>query len=184
MICLLASSLGPSGGGVGKGIGSMKITFIPLTPSHMYLPCQWVTHFCPRTHSLLVQNQGQVHGVAYLSPNSLACKCTHLTWFLASTGADPIIFYGRGGGPNFGLEWTVCGKLLLPHIPFHQSQLHIIGRVVAIIVDQLRKQRQPLVSQSVNAGRHWRGKYCFARRGEQITGGYSKTITLLNIPGI
>ena len=97
-------------------------------------------------------------------------------------------FLWGGGGPNYGLEWTVlglfCGKLLLPHIPSHQSQLHIIGRVVAKIVDQLKKQRQPLVSQSVNAGRHWRGKYCFARRGEQITGGYSKTITLLNIPGI
>lgn len=49
MIRLLASSPGPSGGGVGKGMGSMKITFIPLTPSHMYLPCQWVTHLCPRT---------------------------------------------------------------------------------------------------------------------------------------
>ena len=33
-----------------------------------------------------------------------------------------------------------------------------IGRVVAIIVDQMRKQRRPLVSQSVNAGRHLRGK--------------------------
>ena len=85
-----------------------------------------------------------------------------------------------GGGPNFGSEWTVlglfCSKLLLPHIPSHQSQLHIIGRVVAVIVDQLKKQRQPLVSQSVNAGRHWRRKNCLVRRGEQIIGGYSKTI--------
>ena len=40
MICLLASSLGPSGGRVGKGLDSMKITFIPLTPPHTYLPCQ------------------------------------------------------------------------------------------------------------------------------------------------
>ena len=48
----------------------------------------------------------------------------------------------------------------------------VIGRVVAIIVaiifDQLRKQRRPRVSQSVNTGRRWRGKYCFASRGEQI----------------
>ena len=33
-----------------------------------------------------------------------------------------------------------------------------IGRVVAIIVGQIRKQRRPRVSQSVNAGRHLRGK--------------------------
>ena len=48
----------------------------------------------------------------------------------------------------------------------------VIGRVVAIIVaiifDQLRKQRRPRVSQSVNTGRRWRGKYCFASRGDQI----------------
>ena len=25
---------------------------------------------------------------------------------------------------------------------------------------------------SVNTGCHWRGKYCFASRGEHITGGY------------
>lgn len=112
MICLLASSLGPSGGGVGKGIGSMKITFIPLTPSHMYLPCQWVTHFCPRTHSLLVLNQGQVHAVAYLSPNSLGCKCTHLTWFHASTGADPRIFYGGGGGSKLWFRMDCFGTFL------------------------------------------------------------------------
>ena len=62
----------------------------------------------------------------------------------------------------------------------------VIGRVVAIIVDQLpaEKQRQPRVSQSVIAGRRWRGKYCFASRGEQIIGGYPKTITFLNILGI
>ena len=55
----------------------------------------------------------------------------------------------------------------------------------AIIVDQLKKQRRPRVrvSQSVNAGRQWRGKYCFASRGEQIIGGYQKTITFLNILG-
>ena len=41
------------------------------------------------------------------------------------TGVDPGIFYQ--GDPNFGSERTVelyCGKLLLPHTPSHQSQLH------------------------------------------------------------
>ena len=45
-------------------------------------------------------------------------------------------------------------------------------------------QRQSCVSQSVNVGCHWHRKYCFASRGKQILGGYPKTITLLNIPGI
>ena len=44
-------------------------------------------------------------------------------------------------------------------------------------------QRRPRVSQSVNAGRPYRGKYCSASRGEQIIGGYPKAITFLNIPG-
>ena len=38
-------------------------------------------------------------------------------------------------------------------------------------------QRRPRVSQSVNASRRWRGKDCFASRGEQIIGGHSQTIT-------
>ena len=29
-------------------------------------------------------------------------------------------------------------------------------------------QRRPRVSQPLNAGRHWRRKYCFASRSEQI----------------
>ena len=45
-------------------------------------------------------------------------------------------------------------------------------------------QRQPRVSKSVNAGHRSHGKYCFASRGQQITGAYPKTITFLNIPGI
>ena len=56
----------------------------------------------------------------------------------------------RGGGPNFGSEGTV-----------------------ELFCDQLRKQRRPLVSQRVNAGRRWCGEYCFANRGEQIIGGYT-----------
>ena len=47
----------------------------------------------------------------------------------AIAGADPGIFYGgrEGGGQTLvqkGLLNFFCGKLLLPHTPFHQSQLH------------------------------------------------------------
>ena len=51
-------------------------------------------------------------------------------------------------------------------------------------VENYFSQRRPYVSQSVNAGRRWRGKYCFASRGKQIIGGCPKTITFFNIPGI
>ena len=52
--------------------------------------------------------------------------------------ADPGIFdWGRG--PSFGLE-----------------------RTVELFVANYFSRRQPRVSQSVNAGRRWRGKYCFA----------------------
>ena len=30
----------------------------------------------------------------------------------------------------------------------------------------------------MNTGRHWRGKYFFASRGEQIIGGHQKTIKI------
>ena len=76
----------------------------------------------------------------------------------------PGIFYWGEGGPNFGSERTVelfCGKLLLLHTPSHQSRLRVIipcpcARKGCIIVDQLKKQRRPRVSQSVNAGPRWR----------------------------
>ena len=65
--------------------------------------------------------------------------------------ADPGIFdWGGGGSPKFGSEGTV-----------------------GLFCDQLRKQRRPLLSQRVNAGRRWCGEYCFANRGEQIIGGYT-----------
>ena len=78
---------------------------------------------------------------------------------------------------------------------FHHPRLHVIipwpltvylncTPKVCIIVDQLRKLRRPRVSQSVNAGHRWRGKYCFASRGEQIIGEYPKRNTFLNTPGI
>ena len=68
---------------------------------------------------------------------------------------------GGGGDPNFGSERTVelfCGKLLLPHTPHtlsHLSRLHVIIP-------------WPLAV------------YCFASRGEQIIGGYPKTIKFFN----
>ena len=81
-----------------------------------------------------------------------------------------------------------CGKLLLPYTPSHHSWLHVVNtpwlvavylnstRKGCIIVNQLRKQRRPLVSQSVNAGHRWGGKYYFASRGEQIRGGTHKQL--------
>jgi len=83
-----------------------------------------------------------------------------------------------------------CGKLLLPYTPFHHSWLHVVNtpwplavylnstRKGCIIIDQLRKQRRPRVSQSVNAGHRWGGKYYFASRGEQIRGGTQKQLPL------
>ena len=58
------------------------------------------------------------------------------------------------------------------------------NRKGCINVDQLGKQRRPCVSQSVNAGRRWRGKYCFASRGEQIIGGYQKQLHILISPEV
>ena len=40
---------------------------------------------------------------------------------------------------------------------------------------QMTFNRDNHVSWSVNPGRHWHWKYCFASRGEQIIGGYPKT---------
>ena len=72
-------------------------------------------------------------------------------------------------------------------MPSHQPRLHVIipwplnvylnsTPKGCMIVDRLRKQRRPRVSQSVNARRRWRRKYCFASRGEQIIGEYQKEI--------
>ena len=58
------------------------------------------------------------------------------------------------------------------------------GRIQEFLIGVHFSQRQPRVSQSVNIGRRLRGKYCFASRGEQIIGGYPKTITFLDIPRI
>ena len=79
------------------------------------------------------------------------------------SGAAPGIFdWGWGGGVQ-----TLVQKGLLN-----------------FFVANYFSQRRPRVSRSVNADRRWRGKYCFASRGEQIIGGYPKTISFLNIPGI
>ena len=74
----------------------------------------------------------------------------------------PVIVLPRGGSRNFWLGGvqTLVQKVLLN-----------------VFVSNYFSQRTPHVSQSVNAGRRWRGRDCFASRGEQFIGGYSKTIT-------
>ena len=70
---------------------------------------------------------------------------------------------GTGADPGiFDLGFPKCGS----------------ERTVELFCGKLR------VAQSVNARRRWRGKYCFASRGEHIIEGYPKTIIFLNIPGI
>ena len=74
-------------------------------------------------------------------------------------GADPGIFY-------WGVQTLVPKGLLNFFVASYFSR------------------RRLRVAQSVIASCRWRGKYCFACRGEQIIGGYPKTITFFNIPGI
>ena len=83
---------------------------------------------------------------------------------------DPGIFDGGGGGGGGG-----GGE---------GAQTLVQKEQLNFFVENYFSQRRPRVSQSVNAGRRWRGKYCFASKGEQIIGGYPKTINFLNIPGI
>ena len=96
--------------------------------------------------------------------NWFTCTRQHKTWLAPNSvwhlcrGGSRNFLLGRGeGGPNFGSERTVkrfCGKLLSPHTPSHQS---------------LRRRLR--VFQSVKSSSRWRGKYCLASRGEQITDG-------------
>jgi len=98
----------------------------------------------------------RLHGKTAIKPANQ--EPTHLPWWrpflillqhVDHARADPGIF--DWGDPNFGSERTVelfCGKLL----PTGTTTF----------------------SQSVNADRHWRGKYCFASGGEQIIGGYTQ----------
>ena len=65
-----------------------------------------------------------------------------------------------------------------------EVQTSVQKGLLNFFVENFFSQRRPGVSQCVKAGRRFRGKYCFASRGEQIIGGYPKTITFLNIPGI
>ena len=70
--------------------------------------------------------------------------------------------YKRGGGlggPNFRPE-----------------------RIIEVFRSKILLTETTTCSHSVNADHRWREKYCFANRREQITGGYPKTITLLNFP--
>ena len=115
--------------------------------------------------------------------NKISLTTCWTTW-CAVAGADPGILDGGGGGPNFrseGRYWTFSRQITsppttlphtlthTPHTPSHQSWE---GRDDYVFLNLWM------------TGRRWRGKYCFASRGEQIIAGYPKTIIFLNIPGI
>ena len=69
---------------------------------------------------------------------------------------------------NFFWQITSAPHLLPPvEVARYNSLAPYSNGKGCINVDQLGKQRRPRVSQSVNGGRRWRGKYCFASRGEQ-----------------
>ena len=102
-------------------------------------------------------------------------------------GADPEIFDWRwggrrvGDGPNFGSERTPS--------PLPTAAVARYFKIFKIfwpltVCRCTRKGYTLGTASSVNAGRCWRGKYCFASRGEQIGGEYPKTITFFNISGI
>ena len=83
--------------------------------------------------------------------------------------ADPGIFgYGRGGGGVLTLVQNGLLNILM------ENYLSPDPLPPIAVVGQLRKQRRPRVSQSVNAVRRWRGKCCFASRDERIIGWYQK----------
>ena len=100
-----------------------------------------------------------------------------------TAGADPGIFYW-GGGPNFGSERTelFCGKLLLPTpAPPATSSgcMHvIIPWPLTVYLHSTRKGCTLATSSSCASS----NKDC--TDFVNIIGGYPKTITFLNIPGI
>ena len=92
-------------------------------------------------------------------------------------------------------QWNLSSKCLKELIPsvlgadprllyWGVDQTLVQKRLLNFFVAYYLSQNRPRVSQSVRAGRRWRGKYCLASRGKQIIGGYRKTITVLRIPGI
>ena len=98
-------------------------------------------------------------------------------------GADPEFFYlrwGGGGRERWGTVQTLVQKG--PPLPSQRPRLHVILKVFGPLpyADAPVKD----TPSSLNAGRCWRGKYCFASSGEQIGGEYPKTITFFNVPGI
>ena len=70
-------------------------------------------------------------------------------------------FISEGGGGGGGWGRHFCSE-----------------RTVELFLWQITSYRDDhVLPQYVNAGHHWRGKYCFAyfaSRGEQIIGGYPK----------
>ena len=85
---------------------------------------------------------------------------------------------GVGDGPNFGSERTPS--------PLPTAAVARYFKIFwPLTVCRCTRKGYTLgTASSVNAGRCWRGKYCFASSGEQIGGEYPKTITFFNIPGI
>ena len=74
---------------------------------------------------------------------------------------------GRGGGGPGLFDW---GTQIL-------VQKGLLNFFLANYFSQRRR-----VSQPVKTGRRWRGKYCFANRGEQIIGGYPKNNYIFEYP--
>ena len=101
-------------------------------------------------------------------------------------GADPEIFYWWGlGGGGEGRERSKLWFRKDPPPPSHRPRLHVIIIFWPLTVCWCTRKGYNLgTASSVNAGHRWRGKYCFASRGERIVGEYPKTITFFNIPGI
>ena len=81
-------------------------------------------------------------------PNNFGSCCIRLHVWSEVIGGSRNFLLG-GGGPIFNSERTV--------------ELFFVANYLS--------QRRRRVS--LNAGRRWRGKYCFASRGEQIIGGYT-----------
>ena len=91
--------------------------------------------------------------------NKISLSTCWTTWCVVA-GADPGIFYW--GGPNFGSERTYWTFFVANYFsPTSPPTSRWEGR-------------EDYVFSSVNAGRRWRGKYCFASRGEQRRTDHSK----------
>ena len=84
-----------------------------------------------------------------------------ITWITVSDLYSCEKLSGTGADPGiFDLGFPKCGS----------------ERTVELFCGKLR------VAQSVNARRRWRGKYCFASRGEHIIEGYPKKKYIFEYP--